>query len=52
MNKEKFYHMQNYAPEVLQGEIETQASDVWSVGIVLQELLTGAHPFKNCTYMS
>ncbi len=33
------------APEVLQGLPATQASDQFALGIVLHEMLTGAHPF-------
>lgn len=33
------------APEVLQGDFPTRASDLYAVGIILYEVLTGQHPF-------
>ena len=33
------------SPEQLQGERAVKASDVWAVGVVLHEVLTGKHPF-------
>lgn len=33
------------APELLRGEALAAACDVWSFGVVVWELLTGAHPF-------
>ena len=35
------------APEVLNGDIATNQSDIYSIGIVLFELLTGIVPFKD-----
>ncbi|MCP3061041.1 protein kinase [Myxococcus sp. K38C18041901] len=37
------------APEVLQGQPATALSDQFSLGLVLHELLTGAHPFSSTT---
>jgi serine/threonine-protein kinase len=37
------------APEVLQGQPATMLSDQFSLGLVLHELLTGAHPFSSTT---
>ena len=38
------------APEVLQGQLGTPASDLASLGYVLIELITGLHPFENIAY--
>lgn len=34
------------APEIVLGELPTSASDIFSLGIVLYEMLTGARPFE------
>ncbi len=33
------------SPEQLRGAMITPASDVWALGVILHELLTGVHPF-------
>lgn len=38
------------APEVYQGEATSSASDVYSLGVMLYELLGGARPFTGNTY--
>ncbi len=34
------------APEVLQGDPPTLASDLWSVGVILYRMISGRHPFQ------
>lgn len=34
------------SPEQLRGEIVTTATDIYSLGLLLYEILTGAHPFR------
>lgn len=40
------------APEVIQMETPTQASDIWSLGITVIELLTGAPPYIDMNPLS
>lgn len=35
------------APEVIQSSTFSKASDIWSYGVLLWELLTGEMPYKN-----
>jgi adenylate cyclase len=37
------------APEVAQGQAVTPQSDLYSLGVVMYEVLTGAHPFSDAT---
>ena len=36
------------APEILNGDVYGSKADVWSVGIVLYEMLFGHSPFGDC----
>lgn len=40
------------APERLQGDEYSYASDVWSVGVIVLEALRGAHPFQASSFMA
>jgi len=35
------------APEVIKGEIYTMKADIWSVGVVLYQMIFGKCPFES-----
>lgn len=39
------------APEVVQQKAHTSAADIWSVGCLVVEMLTGEHPWAQLTQM-
>jgi eukaryotic-like serine/threonine-protein kinase len=40
------------APEVFQGETHSQASDLYAVGMIAYELLTGSYPYRDDTQLT
>jgi len=36
------------APEIMNNDIYNDQADLWSVGIILYEMIYGAHPYKHC----
>ena len=40
------------SPERLKGDDYTYPSDVWSVGVIVLEMLRGAHPFHGLSFMA
>ncbi|EXX62627.1 Rad53p [Rhizophagus irregularis DAOM 197198w] len=50
-NKTKIYGVMPYvAPEVLRGNLYTQAADIYSFGMVMYYIITGRQPFENCAH--
>ena len=41
-------YLSQLAPEVIRGEAATQASDVYSLSLVLWEIISGAIPYSYC----
>ncbi|RAL05565.1 STE11 family mitogen-activated protein kinase kinase kinase [Aspergillus ibericus CBS 121593] len=39
------------APEVVQQTIHTKKADIWSLGCLVVEMFTGAHPFPACSQL-
>ncbi|EHA22382.1 hypothetical protein CBS63078_5155 [Aspergillus niger] len=39
------------APEVVQQTIHTKKADIWSLGCLVVEMFTGAHPFPSCSQL-
>lgn len=39
------------APEVVKQTAYTSKADIWSLGCLVVEMLTGAHPWANLTQM-
>jgi serine/threonine-protein kinase ULK/ATG1 len=36
------------APEIMNNDVYNNQSDLWSVGLILYEMLYGVHPYENC----
>ena len=36
------------APEIMNNDVYNDQSDLWSVGMILYEMLYGIHPYENC----
>ena len=41
--------MHYIAPEILQGEKTTRASDLYAIGVIIYEIIVGQHPFQGDT---
>lgn len=39
------------APEIMNNDVYGDQSDLWSVGMILYEMLYGVHPYKDCVTM-
>lgn len=39
------------APEVVRQSAHTKKADIWSLGCLIVEMFTGAHPFPNCSQL-
>ena len=36
------------APEIMNNDVYNDQSDLWSVGLILYEMLYGVHPYESC----
>ena len=36
------------APEIMNNDVYNDQSDLWSVGLILYEMIYGTHPYENC----
>ncbi|RIA85981.1 kinase-like domain-containing protein [Glomus cerebriforme] len=51
LSKSRIYGVLPYvAPEVLRGKLYTQASDIYSFGMIMYFIATGKQPFANCEH--